>query len=386
MSDTTAIERDRFTWGAYLMLGWFAFMQATIGPIMPFLRDELHLNFAVAGLHMTTYAFGIAVTGLCGDRIVAQLGRRLVFWGGAFGMSAGATVLVLAKSPSLSLLGTWLMGLLGGLLVMLIHATLADHHGEQRNFAITEANIIASVAACFCPLLIGAFQQGGGGWRVAMLLAAAVAVVIAALFLKEPVPKAPPCEALQSKLPREFWPWWTVMFFAIAVETSMGMWAAIYLEAVVGLSKIWSATLMGVFFASAAVGRIVALRLAHKFPPYTLLRCAFIIAGVGLILFWLTRIPMLAITGLVLCGIGISNFFPQTLALAVATCPGQSDAASARLFLAVGLAGLTIPFCIGLAADHTSLYAAYSIVALVLLTAALAAQIGAKKMRGHNTN
>jgi hypothetical protein len=44
MTTNAPFVRDRFTWLAYLMLAYFSYLQAAPGPLMPFLRDELHLS------------------------------------------------------------------------------------------------------------------------------------------------------------------------------------------------------------------------------------------------------------------------------------------------------------------------------------------------------
>ena len=45
--------RDRFTWLAYLMLGYYAYLQAANGPLMPFLRADLGINYTTGGLHFS---------------------------------------------------------------------------------------------------------------------------------------------------------------------------------------------------------------------------------------------------------------------------------------------------------------------------------------------
>ena len=66
------------------------------------------------------------------------------------------------------------MGVGGGLLLVTIQAALADHHGERRAVALTEANVAASVAYV---VLIGALSLAAApdaGWRVALLASLAV--------------------------------------------------------------------------------------------------------------------------------------------------------------------------------------------------------------------
>ncbi len=40
-------HRDRFTWLAYLLFAFFAYFLNILGPITPFLKDELRLTYTV---------------------------------------------------------------------------------------------------------------------------------------------------------------------------------------------------------------------------------------------------------------------------------------------------------------------------------------------------
>ena len=90
-SPTTIFTRDRFTWLAYAMLAYFAYLQSALGPAMPFLRRELNLSYTLGGLHLSAFALGMIGAGLSGAALAARWGRRAIFWGGAGGMGIGAS-------------------------------------------------------------------------------------------------------------------------------------------------------------------------------------------------------------------------------------------------------------------------------------------------------
>src|SRR5690349_9543026 len=103
VSMTTTFVRDRFTWLAYLMLGYFAFMISTLGPLVPFLRAELNLNYSVTALHPSAIALGLILAGITGDRFVTRFGRRAVFWSGSLGVSLGGIALILGQQPAVTI-------------------------------------------------------------------------------------------------------------------------------------------------------------------------------------------------------------------------------------------------------------------------------------------
>ena len=51
--------RDRFTWLAYILLAFYGYFLNILGPITPFLKDELKLSYTVSSLHFTAFAVGI---------------------------------------------------------------------------------------------------------------------------------------------------------------------------------------------------------------------------------------------------------------------------------------------------------------------------------------
>ncbi|MCB0021993.1 MAG: MFS transporter, partial [Caldilinea sp.] len=143
--------RDRFTWLAYALLGYFAYFQAAPGPLMPFIRGELNLSYAAGGLHLSAFALGMIGGGLSAPRLASRWGRRAVLWGGAIGMGLGALLFVAGRHPAVTIAGTLVMGGVGTLLLVMIQATLSDRHGAQRATAITESNMLAILCAGLLP-------------------------------------------------------------------------------------------------------------------------------------------------------------------------------------------------------------------------------------------
>ena len=82
-------RRDRLTWVAYLMLAWFAYLQAAPGLVVPHLRDELGLSYSAGGLHVAAFAAGSLVAGVPRRRLERALGRRALLWSAAAVMGAG---------------------------------------------------------------------------------------------------------------------------------------------------------------------------------------------------------------------------------------------------------------------------------------------------------
>jgi predicted MFS family arabinose efflux permease len=371
---TNLFVRDRFTWLAYLMLAYYAYAQATLGPLMPFLRTELDLNYTVAGLHISAFALGMILAGLLGDRWAQRRGRRFVFWAGGAGMAVGALILAVSHHVTLTILGALVMGWLGSFLLVMIQATLSDRHGEQRAIALTESNVAASICAALAPVFIGTFQRLDLGWRSALYLVAAAFVLLFLYFQPEPIPASRATGrdtrlSGRQSLPFFFWGYWTVVLLGVSIEWCMIFWGADFLENSVGLSKVNAATMMGLFFGAMVIGRIAGSRLSRTIPSPTLLLAALGIVVIGFPLYWLATAPALNLLGLFIAGLGVANLFPLTMSVAVGVAADQANAASARVALAGGLAILISPFILGWVADQLDIQNAYGVVALLLIVA-----------------
>ena len=376
--------RDRFTWLAYAMLAYFAYTQATLGPLIPFLRDELDLNYTISGLHLSAFAVGMVLAGALGNRFAQRWGRSRVFWGGGAGMAAGAILFILGHHPALTITSALIMGLPGTLVMIMVQAALSDRHGAHRAIALTESNVGAALSAGLAPLMVGLMQRIGIGWRGALVSGALAWVLLTSVFHSEPIPRnttsadnppsPPPNDPhVAERLPATYWAYWLVVFLSVSVEWCVVFWGADFLETDVGLSKVNASSLISVFFVAMVIGRFTGSRLSRLMPLGTLLLLALSIAIAGFLPFWLAPAAVINIVGLFFAGLGIANLFPLTLSAASSiVTPAQADIASSRITLAAGMAILISPQLLGALADKIDIKNAYGIAALFLIVAIVA--------------
>ncbi len=377
MDDT--FRRDRVTWLAYGMLGFYNYLLSGLGPLMPPLREELGLSYTVASFHFSAFAAGMILAGLLGERVVRRWGRHAAFWAGAAGLAAGAVALTLARHPEQSIGSVLLMGSVGSLVLVLIPAILADHHGPRRITAIVEANILAAATGALAGLAIGAGEQTAAGWRGALLLSLALPLLLALTSWRTPLPAAPrpPAGARDAptRLPPAYWAFWLAVVLSVSVEFSLIFWGADFLVAA-GLSASAAATTVSLFLWGMVAGRIAGRQVAHRISTTRLLPVALAVAAGGFFLYWLAPVALVAVVGLFVAGIGVANLYPLTVTLALGAAPGLTNAAGARLAFASGAAILAAPLLLGALADAAGIRLAYGIVPLFLIAAFAASRLG----------
>lgn len=385
MPSTPPFIRDRLTWLAYAMLAYIGFSQSILGPLMPFLRTELRLNYTLGGFLPATLATGLIISGLISDGLARRWSRRVVFWAGSLGLATGVILLTLSYRFESALVAVLAMGTCSSLTQVMIQAILSDRHAERRSIALTEANVAASLSTTVTPLVIGSLQSTGLGWRMVPVLVVIFLALLALTFYPQAIPDRPIAQTQSTqdrgRLPAAFWLYWIVLFFVVAVEMSVVIWATDFLDSVAGLSRTGAVLGYSAFPAAMLVGRIAGSRLTRRSSSLTLLLIALGVTLVGFPLFWLTRLPVLNILGLFLTGLGIANMYPLTLSIAIGLAQDQSNLASARVSMGVGTALLTAPLLLGWLADRLSLQLAYGMV-VVLMVAALAIVVNSRGRSG----
>ena len=365
-------RRDRLTWIAYVVLAWFAFLQAAPGLVIPHLRDELGLSYATGGLHVAAFAAGSLAAGVVSARLERAVGRRTVFWWSAAVMGAGAVGLTAGRSAPVTVGSVLVMGAGGGLLLVTIQAALADHHGERRAVALAEANVAASLAYV---VLIGALSLTAAlhaGWRIALLASLAVPAVAWWGNRRLAIDAPPPSRAAAGRLPGVFWIAAAMLFCMTAAEWCITAWGATFVEDAAGVSADTAVVLMAGYFGGVVAGRTLGSRLARRHDPARLLGLALAVTAAGFAVLWPAGAPVQAVAGLALLGLGLGNLFPMGVSVAVALAPDRAVLASGRAVVTTSFAVMLAPLTVGALADATSLTAALGVVPASLALAALA--------------
>ena len=375
----------------YGALAVFAFWLYAYGPALALLQADLHFSYTLLGVYSALWSAGAALAGVTFAPAARRRPRAALLWSSAAASTAGAGLFTAAHTIALTLSGAAILGFAGTTLLISIQAILSDRHGEQRDRALTEANVGAAACAVLAPLLLGLFQATPLGWRAALGLPA---LALAGLYLRyrhQPLPSPPAGRPNQhqARLSLSCWLLAALVAIGIAVEFCPVYFGAEVLTAD-GLRTSQAATAMSGFYLGILGGRIGGAYLTRRAGrTVPLLYTSLAVTATGFGLFWLASPPAVAIAGLFLCGLGVANLYPLSLALTLAAAPGNSDTANARTQLLGGLLVIAAPYLLGSLADHLGLHAAFTIepvliaVATVLLLTGLRLARPAGQTRNH---
>eukprot|EP00741_Cyanophora_paradoxa_P014331 tig00020780_g13822.t1 len=389
------LKRTALTWLFYMGPAYYSYLQALLGPIMPFLEDELKINYSTAGLHFSAFASGCVLCGLTGDFLTGRAGRKTMFWTGGCGLTLAALVLAVGRTVVLTVGSSLFMGWLGTFVLSTSTAGLSDKHFAHRSVVLAESLVFCCLFAYLAPIFVGASETYFPriGWRLSIYVSLAFFGVVAALFGRvkwegaqgERGAPASPHKAGRAegagtgpagrrkagaRLPLSFWGYAAIVFLSCSHEWILIYWGSIHMEADLGLSKVAAATNMNFFLLAMTAGRVVGSRLAARFEAARMLVLFLAANLVGFVAFWLLRPAWLAVAGLVLAGLGMSNQYPFSVSLALGAVPkALTDSASSRLMFSGGAAVLFGSQGLGLLADRMDMRRAMVFPGLLILPA-----------------
>ncbi|SCL18959.1 Fucose permease [Micromonospora rhizosphaerae] len=388
------LTHDKITWLTYAQLGLWGFFLYGFGPVVPLLRDEQGTSAAVAGLHST----GIAVGALLGGALFAPLARRLgrgpAIWLGLAGVAAGVAALSTLHPLPATITAVAVIATFGMMVISGVSVVLTAHHGPAAPAALTEANAACAGMGILAPLVIGATVDAGLGWRPVMAVEVGLIalVALAALAFRVRLPQAAPAAAAAAgpvevtpvehpraaahRLPGAYWIAWVLMSVTGSIEVCLSLWTADVLRSHAGLSAGGASAAVAAIVCGMFVGRLVGGRFALRWPPVPLLLAALTVSLVGFGLFWAAPVGWLAVTGLVVLGLGNALHYPLAISIALAVAGPAADRAAGWASYSMGVGFGIAPVALGWVADGVGPHLAFLllpglITAAVLLTVRL---------------
>lgn len=362
-------RRDAFTWSAFGALFAFGYLNAVLGPALPYLRSAEGVSYLIGALHQVAFAVGSGIAGALSTRDRIHVGRRFVIVAGLSGAAlAGLAVGYGGRAP-ITIAAALLMGLLATSALVRLWAALADAHGSRRAVALSEGEVSVSLAGITTPLLLGALAASAATWRLTFAIGTAAVAMAVAGLLRTEVPAPRPPERGPFRRAR-LQPTLLVVFAIVGLEFALSFWLASYLDDDVGLPRGTAVALVSVLYAANLTGRVLASRLARAWTGETVLCAALASVLAGLPFLLLATGTAVAVAGIVVAGAGIGALFPITSSLHVHASGHAADSALGQILVVAALGQIVGPLLVGALAQATNLRAGLLLLPVLTLLAA----------------
>ncbi|CAN5653785.1 MFS transporter [soil metagenome] len=371
---STRFVRDQTTWLNYAACFYLLVIMGSIGPAMPFIRDQRGINLTTAGLHFSAVALGALTSAIFLTHIVRTLGRAGAFWASLAGVTTGGLLFTFAPMAVVSILGTMLIGASASLMTIVVQANLSERHPAHRAVALVEINVACSLGTIIAAFSVGLSERIGAGWQFAFVVPMALMMVAAFTMRSAPFASGRLPGVAHSQhgpLPQLFWVLCAIAALSSAGEWSLMYWGSDFLNGSGDVSKGAAAAMMSLFFIGMTTGRFVGSRLIQTLAPQRLLIAGLAIAIAGFPIFWLPQNTYLRLFCLLILGLGISNVYPTIASLSSTMLPRMIDIAFSRLQITGNIMILIAPFVLGVFGDEFGIKTAMSLVFPMMLSALL---------------
>ena len=332
---------------AFVALG---LASAALGPTLPGLAAHTQSRAAEISVLFVARSSGYLAGSMLGGRLYDRTRGHPVM---AFSLLLMAGTLGLA--PLLSHL--WLLfstililGLAEGALDVGGNTLLVWVHRDRVGPFMNALHFFFGLGAFLSPLIIAWAMRGGGDivrayWTLALLQ---VPATLWLLPLASPAHASPAAGSPDGRVSGRVVALIVLFFFLYTgAEVACGGWLYSYAVALRLSGDAVAAYLTSVFWGALTVGRLLAIPLARRFPPHSLLLADCLGCLVSLLVLLLGS-QSVAVTFLATCGVGLcmASIFPSALALAQ-TRVRITGRMTGWFFVGASAGGMTLPWVIG---------------------------------------
>jgi fucose permease len=324
-----------------VLFGLLGLFQATLGPLIPLLRDREDLAPATAGLLVTGFFGGSLVSTAIGGAVNDRLARGPLYVVCAVLLLAGLGTLALPAGWPVPLLAVSVAGLGFGGLVLLVNTVMAARGTTHVNLV----NGTYGLGAAAGPALIGLTH---GGLLFAVLAVGVLVSLPLTVPAAEPVTEPVPDKGRLRPNPLLFL-FCAFLFCYAGIETGLSSWEATHLRAH-GYGADTAAALTSLFWLGLAGGRLLAPVVVRGWAPQRIITTALLACGAALSVI---AFGFSAPVGFLLLGAFAGPVFPATLSWIARTLPNPRRVNAAVLTVAM-LGNAAVPTVIGYGLQATS--------------------------------
>jgi len=334
-------------YAAFLVLG---LASGSLGPTLPRLAEQTRTQLGAVGVLFTARSLGYLVGSFQGGRLYDRVaGNRL--------MAVLLTCLALAMALVPAARVLWLLillvlvlGMSEGAIDVGGNTLLVWVHGAKVGPFMNGLHFAWGVGAFLSPIIVARVISWGGGiaWTYWLLALSVSPVVVWTLRLPSPVPakKYIPESARNTNrklvvLIAALW------FLYIGTEVTFGGWVYSYAVTLGIGDQTRAAYIASAFWGALTFGRLLAVPVAARLRPGTILIVDFGAAlASGIVLAFLGTQPVPLWIGTIGLGLALASIIPTTISFAESrlTVTGR---VTSWLFVGGSLGGMTVPWLVG---------------------------------------
>jgi MFS transporter, FHS family, glucose/mannose:H+ symporter len=371
-------------WVSFVLLGWAGLL---IPSLFRSVKADFDLTDSAIGTLYLVNAIFYAVGSFGGGLVTERVGRRPVLSIAGVFLGVGLALEATAPTWTVFLTAAVPAGLGAGVIDGGMNGLVLDLFRRRPGGALNLLHLGFSVGAATAPIVIGQLVGAGADWRAIILTTAASAVVIGILLGLHHMPSGRHDRTAAPNGTRPFARISVLPLVALALaigfyvssEIGVSSWLVRFLDSA---SNDIATAALGLFWGGLAVSRLLAVRIADRFPPVAFAgTCALAAAGA---LVGAVAVPSLpaSIALFALSGFFFGPVYPMIMAIGGALYPQRIAAVTGALAGSAVVGGIIYPPLMGLISDEAGIaLAMYGACLLAFACAGALAVAGAGARR-----
>jgi FHS family Na+ dependent glucose MFS transporter 1 len=348
-------------------IGYFAVFVAigletsALGPTLPGLAEQTNTQLDAISLLFTAHALGYMFGSFFGGRLYDLVpGHPLMV---VMLLLLAAMLALVPLAPALWMLAAaWLLlGIGGGALDVGGNTLIVWVHGREVGPFMNALHFFFGVGSFLTPVIVAAALSLSGSINAAFWILAVLMLPVALWLSRLSSPVPPPNARAQThgggSATEPAQPGTgrgkivlliaLLLLFYVGAEAAFGGWIYTYAVTLDLSDDTTAAYLTSAFWGALTVGRLVAIPVAMRYRPRTILLADLLgcLASVGLILVWRSS-PVAVWVGALGLGFSMASIFPTAVTLAERRIP-ITGAVTGWFLVASSIGAMSVPWLIG---------------------------------------
>ena len=368
------IRTDRLRTAVYFIIFiTIGLASAVIGPTLPNLAANTKTALSEIGFLFTARSLGFMIGSLLGSRLFDRIPGHWLLAATVAMISATLGLIPVINHIWLLTIILFFLGVAENMVDVGCNTFITWIHRENVSPFMNALHFFFGVGAFLSPIVVAQVLLRSDGISGAYWLLALVILPVSLLVGLLPSPTAvhqqTDEQTNQSINYRLIILVMAFLFLYVGVEIGFGGWVFTYATQTKLVEETAAAYLTSAFWGALTVGRLVAIPLATRLRPSTVLRMDLIgaLVSISLILIWSNSTAILWL-GAIGLGFSFASIFPTTIALAERRMP-LTGKITGWIFIGAGLGSMTIPWLMGYFLESVAATAVLWIILLGLILA-----------------
>ncbi len=354
----------------------FGIVMAVLGAVLPSIIMKFEIDKIDAGSLFLLMTFGMLVGSMVFGPIVDRYGFKGLLILCAAIIAIGIQGIAFAPSMFILRLSLLFIGFAGGAINGGTNALVSDISEERRGSGLAYLGAFFGVGAFGVPLLLGTLLDR---FSYETIIAGVGAMIVLPwllfVFLRFPNPKHeqgfPIAEGLGLTKESTLLLFGLILLIQSGMEMTVGGWSATFLIEEIQVDAQRAVLFLSLFWFGMVFARLVLGALLQYISAATILRFSLLLAFIGSFLMLLSNGAGIAVTGLVLVGLGFAAVFPVIFAYVGDIYARLSGTAFSVVLVMALTGGMLYPYVTGIIANSFGLRVALYLIPCSIIISAI---------------